>query len=382
MNPTPQVTESHIDRPHAEFGPSGLKYVRKCAGFKGRDGTSEAAEKGNRIHFALETGDISGLQSEEEVAIHDQCLADLNNELAELEALTGIKPTVDQEVRLHIILDHTETFGTADIVAVAGSYALLHDHKTGVSKIDCPPDNDQSTAYAVGVFQMFPEVDTIKAVFSVPVRGELLSGFYYRSDLPKYTADLSQVICRATRVRALWYTGEQDVDNLSPSVDCRFCEFEGRCPALGAVAIDIAKRVKPELVPDGEIDFHNVEDPATAGRLYIVAKIVEKWAAGMKSRAVQMALAGVEFEELHLRSMGSLKKTEDKNSLAQLAMTYGLSLTDIIEAADLTVTQLSSAIHDKAPAGQKTHSVESFEAAAVEAGIVSIGNKRFTLASN
>ena len=374
--------ETAEERPHAEFSPSGIKYLSKCAGFKGRDGSSEAAEKGNRIHAALETGDISALQSEEEVSIHDRCKADLDAELMQLSENTGVDPVIHMEERLQIQLDNTRTFGTADVVAVSGNSCLLLDFKTGVSKIDCPPQNYQATAYAIGVFQKFPEVETIKAVFSIPVRGELLSGFYHRSELATYTAELSQIICRAERVRPLWFTGEQDIDNLNPSTDCRFCMFEDRCPALGAVALDVATRYKPELLPDGPIHSSDIEDPATLEKLYVVAKIVEEWASGIKHKAVRLAMEGTEFETLRLRSMGSLKKTEDKNSLAQLAMQHGLTLQDVIEAADLTVTQLSKAIHDRAPKGKKSHEVESFESSAIDLGIVSIGNKRFTLTAN
>lgn len=65
-------TPDHSDRGHAEFGPSGLKYVAACPGFHGKEGTSEAAEKGTRIHEALEIRDPSALHDEEEVEIYEQ----------------------------------------------------------------------------------------------------------------------------------------------------------------------------------------------------------------------------------------------------------------------------------------------------------------------
>ena len=65
-------TVNHSERAHAEFGPSGLKYVAACPGFHGKEGTSEAAEKGTRIHEALEIHDPSALHDEEEVSIYDK----------------------------------------------------------------------------------------------------------------------------------------------------------------------------------------------------------------------------------------------------------------------------------------------------------------------
>ena len=66
------VNVNHSERAHAEFGPSGLKYVKACPGFKGKEGTSEAAEKGTRIHEALEVHDPSALRDEEELGIYEK----------------------------------------------------------------------------------------------------------------------------------------------------------------------------------------------------------------------------------------------------------------------------------------------------------------------
>ena len=94
-----------------------------------------------------------------------------------------------------------------------------------------------------------------------------------------------------------------------------------------------------------------------------------------------MAHEGVEFENLKLKSMGALKKTLEKNYLAQLAIKYGLDLNEVIEAADLTMGQLSKALHDKAPKGKKSFVVDSFEKEAIDLGVVEVGSTRYTLSS-
>ncbi len=79
-----QETINHSERAHAEFGPSSLKYVATCAGYHGKEGTSGAAEKGTRIHEALEVRDPSALHDEEEVKLYEAILAD------EEEILNGV----------------------------------------------------------------------------------------------------------------------------------------------------------------------------------------------------------------------------------------------------------------------------------------------------
>ena len=63
----------------------------------------------------------------------------------------------------------------------------------------------------------------------------------------------------------------------------------------------------------------------------MVAKILEEWASGIKRKAVLLAKSGVEFDELKLRSLGSLKKTVDNNGLVLLAQEHRLSHDEIYE---------------------------------------------------
>lgn len=371
----------HSERAHAEFGPSSLKYVSICSGYHGKDGTNPAAEMGTRIHEALEVRDPSALHNEQEVEIYDRMLAE------EIEAFDNVfggmeGVTVNREMRLTLDLDcETPTFGTSDIVAWKGDVGLEVDYKTGISKIDPPRDNWQAKAYTLATFQMLPHLNIIHFVFLIPKRDEILVGTFHRSEVDALRKEISDVIKKAETTRPKWESGGIDLDDLSPTVNCRFCRHEDRCPALGAVAIEIAKRYKPELLPDGPIASSDVEDTDTLEKLYVVARIVENWASGIKNKTTLLAKDGVEFESLRLKSMGSLKKTTNKNRLAQIAVQHGLELTEIIEAADLTMNQLSKALHDKSPKGKKSFIVDSFEKEAIDSGVVTIGSTRYTLAS-
>jgi hypothetical protein len=290
--------------------------------------------------------------------------------------------TINREMRLVLDLDcETPTFGTSDIVAWKGNVGLQVDYKTGISKIDEPRKNWQSKAYVLAAFQMYPELETIHFAFLIPKRDEILVGTFNRSELDDLRNEISAVIKKAETTRPKWDSKTIDIDDLNPSVNCRFCRHEEHCPALGAVAIEVAKRYRPDLLPDGPIASGDVDDPSTIEKLYVVAKIVENWASGIKHKATGMAHDGVEFETLKLKSMGALKKTLEKNYLAQIAIKHGLELNEIIEAADLTMGQLSKALYDKAPKGKKSFVVDSFEKEAIDLGVVEVGSTRYTLSS-
>lgn len=379
MNPE---LPDHSDRAHAVFGPSSLKYYAKCAGYHGRDGTNPAAEMGTRIHEALEVRDPSALQSELEHELYERMLQD---ELEVFEQLFHGSTSVTTLREHRLVLDlptvQTPVFGTADIVAYDGPVGLSLDYKSGVSKIDDVRDNWQAKAYTVGMFQMFPFLERINFVFLIPQRREVLVDCFTRDELPRLVEEISAVIRVAEATRPKWSEGAPDIEELGPSTNCRFCRHEDTCPALGAVAVAVARKYNPLGIPAGPIDSTNLSDPQTIGKLYVIAKILEEWASGIKRKAVLLAESGVEFDELKLRSLGSLKKTVDNSGLAELAMQHGLSHDEIIDAASLSLSQLSEVIGQKTARGRKTSAIQSFEHDALDRGLVEVGPARHTLSS-
>jgi len=370
----------HSARPHAEFGPSSLKHINNCPGWESRGGTNAAAEMGTRIHEAVEVRDPSALHDEKELGIYEKLIVDMDGAIEFLRNHTSVEPVIHQEIRLDIKLNECETFGTADIVAVAGSCAVLHDHKTGIGKVDAPPENWQSTAYAVGVFQLFPEVDTIFASFSLPQRNELLVGEYSRERLFEYVEKLSAAIQQATRVRPQWsFGGVPEWSLLSISNSCQYCMPKDRCPALGHTAQEIAKRYSPDLVPSGNIAGKDIEDPEVLARMYTVATIVEKWAEGIRYRAVEMAKQGHELPGLRLKSLGSRKIIVDKAGFLDYASARGLSAFDIIELSDVPLAKIRDHYAGKAPKGKKTAWARDFEDGLQSERILDKGAERFTL---
>jgi len=371
----------HSDRAHAEFGPSSLKYVKQCAGFQSKGGTNAAAEKGTRIHEALEIRDPSALQDDEEVQIYDRLLRE---EIETIDGLFGGHEGVDiiREERLVLELDcESPTFGTADIVARKGSMGLGLDYKTGFSKIDDVEDNMQAKAYTLGIFQRYPEIEEVTFVFLVPVRDEILVGRFTRDQVDDLRNEISDIIRKAEQTRPKWETGGIDLDDLGPSVHCRFCQYEDQCPAMGYLSMEVVKRYQPHMIPEGTAHSSEIDDPAVLEKWLVIAKTVEGWASAIKHKATTMALENPDvFESFKLRSMGALKKTTDKNSLAQLAMKHGLGLDEVIEAADLSLNKLSKVIHAKAAKGEKAPAVREFEDQAMELDLVEVGDTRYTLA--
>jgi hypothetical protein len=254
------------------------------------------------------------------------------------------------------------------------------DHKTGIGEIDAVEKNWQSKAYSIGVFQKYPEVDTIHAVFLVPQRNEELHGVYTRDMLPQMEDEIARAIVLAKTVRPKWHIGQPSLEELTPNNGCQYCAFADRCPALGALAVDVATRYEPELMPEGPIRSTEVDDPETLGRLYIIASIVEKWAEGIKRKSVMSALDGLTPSGFKLRSMGSTKKITDTLRFINVAEEkLSLDKSELLQFAEFPFARIRDYFAGKAKRGEKASSAKLFEETLMEAHAAEAGAERFTL---
>jgi len=58
---------------HHKLGPSTLKYVEICPGYRSSNETNPFAEEGTKLHTAAETGNMDGL-SDEQIRLVATCL--------------------------------------------------------------------------------------------------------------------------------------------------------------------------------------------------------------------------------------------------------------------------------------------------------------------
>jgi len=382
------TTPDHGDRAHAEYSPSSLKYVAKCAGYEGREGTNEAAEKGTRIHEALEVFDPSALHDEEEVDIYNQIVEMENNFLSHYPS-EGREDF--HEIRLNIALKHgLTTFGTCDRFSYwpDAKKGVMGDYKTGVSPIDPVAVNWQTKCYVVGAFQEFKDMEELDFAFYVPFHdgdtvSEKMIHTFYRGDVPMIVHEITEAIKAAMFVRDKWNYDEKgnllsqpELGLLGPSQNCRFCAHEDECPAMGALIADVAAKAskgdKDKLSRRFTFDPSS-QEPEEVQKRWIIAKIVGAWADREKRAAVQLAKDGMIFPDLELKSMGATTTVEDAKYFVQIADSFGLSLEEMLPLLSFPLAKIKKEIE-----GGKTKQ-EEFVDACENAGILKKSAERFTL---
>jgi hypothetical protein len=356
---------------HAQYSPSALKNFEKCPSFLPSSGSSEAAEKGTRIHEAAELNDMSicANDAEEEMAI--QLLEAVERISLEL----GMdKPDQDiKEVRVKVDLGRVKTFGTCDRLIIKGDRALAIDYKTGISYIEGAATNTQAQAYTLGIFAKFPEIKSVDFYFLIPARNEELKATFIREDIPKLELRIQTII-----VRAMETAGE--VFNPQPAI-CKWCGNQGRCEALANTALDIAGKYDKGLDLPDEIHGEDIDDPKVIGKIFKALPSIEAWCKSMRKRTWELGIqegwdipGTIKVEKNKARSLGS------PAAVWELIKHKGISKEDYLDSCSkVSITKLEELIAAKAERGKKGKAKQELEDELRDAGLMSAQDTYMTI---
>ena len=206
---------------HAFASPSKLEALSLCP-YMARncqerpEKTSEAAERGRKLHQAVYDEEIyAGLTPEDQAAV-DHVRQGIFGEfdkpgfVIEFEVMVHIKDDEDGEVL---------SFGTVDTIIHTEDWTLAigQDQKFGSWMVNPAIENRQLHGYAVGIFQEHPECERVGLQVEQPkyagVNDELFT--VERSDYDALYEETTSVIKNAI---------EATPEDARPSTDaCRFC---------------------------------------------------------------------------------------------------------------------------------------------------------------
>ena len=348
-NPPPMPTETtsdtidHSSRDHAEHGPSNLEKFEICPSYKPQGGTNWAADRGTRIHEALEAEDISRLVDSDEQAIAQKCY-DYVQSLVESKG--GRVLQTHKEIRVDIELGGGEsTFGTCDLgLMFSETEMILLDYKTGYGAVQDAEINTQAWAYTIGAFQRFEKIEKIDFFFLLPVRDEVSHATFTRSQLPEMKLRLQTIIKRAK---------DGKIFNPQSGV-CDYCGNQASCPALAKKALLIANKYPKtgfEIPADITGDSAN---PIELAQLLKLAPIMEKWAEGIRKLAVSKAVTeGWELPGYRVQERKTARSITSALH-AYNAIKDSVSITDFLAACtEVSVPSLEKYFAESVPRGKK-----------------------------
>lgn len=188
-------------------------------------------------------------------------------------------PSVEIEKQMDLSAYIPEGFGTADFVMLQGNELYVMDFKYGKGVLVSAEENPQMMLYALGAFEAYKILYSIKRVHLSIIQPRLDS-------ISEWECSLEELLRFGIRVKeraALAFAGEGE---FCPGTEqCRFCRAKAQCRARAEANVQLAfspdKGKLPPLITSAE-----------AGSYLLQGEDVEKWLKDLKEWALAECLSG------------------------------------------------------------------------------------------
>lgn len=341
----PNTTTLQIDhgaRAHAKHSPSSLKHKEVCPGWESENKSSVHTDMGERMHEASElylAGDMSLFNALPEA---EQYFVQQNMDYIE-PLLVGADEIIPERrlVSTDPVLGEF-AHGTPDLVILyGGDKAHLVDHKFGLRRVDSPEFNLQAYAYIVALFDTYLTLNEVTFHFLAPRITDGFTSFTFNR-----AEDYERLL---TRVKRTIERCEDPASKRNPCWSaCAYCANKAGCEALGK-AVQEAYEVQSESeqvdrkIAACEIaDAIETQTPENAGYLYLVAGVVEDWAAQTKADIVQKALQGEEVSGFEIRYRSGRSSITDTSKAIEVIKNFGVPVDKIVELSTVSLTAVET----------------------------------------
>lgn len=348
---------------HHKYSPSKLKNLAICPGYLGSDTTSEAAEEGTKLHLACETGNTRDLTDEQK-----QLVTICRGYATELEKSASVVLT---EERLEIL--GGALFGTADIVVRTNeTEAHVIDYKFGRISVEGAKTNKQGKAYALGVFDLWPEVQWVTVHFLQPRRDEVSTHTFNRSkDVENIRHEITEIILNV----------EQHSDcpgKYQPQHgNCLWCGRKAECPRVAELTAALVAKTHNSLELPTVLIPAKMTVEQLAGALDIGGVLedhITKWHKMVKAEALQRTRSGQQVGDYVIERRAGKRTVVDPVMVSEiLAKTYGFTAVDVASITSMSITEMEKLVAQKAGKGKGAKAKEELQEKLESAGLVVSG---------
>lgn len=355
------LTEEKINnstRKHHEFSPSKLQSLEACPGFVSQDSSNEASQRGQRLHDAVENGDLTGL-TDEECNVVEKCREYIQSKLDEW-------PGATLYMEEYLPVDDKDTsagYLDVGIVNADRTKALVLDWKMGLNPVEPTENNVQGHSYLLGLVRMHPTIVWGRVEFCMPFQGEegILDAHDFTAEqFPKMLLRIQTIVARAKAAKAAREAGKE-YEGLRPNTTtCLFCaeHIKANCTALHRFAIAVSPKYPALVVPD-VINPSLIRNPVDAGKALKFFAVMKSLAEAYRTQATNKALTDENFmpEGYQIVSM-TRRKIVDNKKFYDTLKGAGFTDDEILEAIEFTLGPVEKIVSNKAPRGKKKAAVE------------------------
>ena len=331
---------------HSQFGGSVASRILGCPASVGliaklpanlRKPSSAYADRGSALHVVMSRliegecalDDLAGTTIDDYTITHDDVEDALRPAYAYVDALLTPEAEFYLEARVQFPgIDGA--FGTADILACAGSVIHVVDHKfgSGVRVLALRSDGDtdivnaQLMFYAAAARHTFPQffagVDTITLTILQPQSIEADAAMVSTVDVTHAELDEFITIYRAVCEEALG-----PAPRLARGSHCRFCPAKPICPAHTAPLLDFAR------VRRADARHAPTISPALAAGLELLDAVKDLGTA-LRDQAKQALENGDIVPGFTLTAGRAVRSWHDETSAAVKLIKMGLTRDDVL----------------------------------------------------
>jgi hypothetical protein len=348
---------------HHKYSPSKLKNLAICPGYLGSDTTSEAAEEGTMLHLACETGNIRDLTDEQK-----QLVTMCRGYATELEKSASVVLT---EERLEIL--GGALFGTADIVVRTNeTEAHVIDYKFGRISVEAAETNKQGKAYALGVFDLWPDVQWVTVHFLQPRRDEISTHTFNRSkDVEVLRREITTIILAVEQ-----YAETPEKYNPQHG-NCLWCGRKAECPRVAELTAALVAKTHNSLELPAQLmpSLMSNEQLATALDISSILKDhVFKWVDMCKAEALQRTHDGIQIGDYVIERRSGKRKIVDALMAGEiLAQHFGFTKQDMAEVVSIGITDVEKLVASKAEKRKGAQAKEKLNELLESAGLIVSG---------
>lgn len=334
-----------------KISPSRLEYLESCPVFwqEPRTEKHQAAEEGDMLHEAVERGDPSLVDNEEQKTAVKECIEYVRNLAPHPnDAPSSSVPMVERDVvfKEYWLESDIGKKGRADLVifpAKDRSAAHVVDYKFGKAPVEHASKNAQGIDYAYRVFWKFPEIQKVTVHFIMPRQRDVTWHEFSRSD------DYPRIRQRLLRIH------EQVNDPFkkpTPNFEkaCQYCDLKARCPALGENAVQLARQFSLLPVPE---DFapHAPRTPEERGMAQDLADLFMKWGEEVKKQNTQSVLGGEAADGYKVQSRkGNTSVRDSLGFVSYLSRNFDISTDEVIDkASSISFSKVVSLLKEHCP---------------------------------
>lgn len=317
------------------YSPSKLGKKKLCAKFDYKqddDNPNSAASQGTDMHEAYATGNMSGLSLDQAQDI------EVARTMMESECAKLAQP-VRRFQELQVEYTPLKLKGTADDVALgADGHGIVGDLKTGPAGVpDDADDSAQGYSYVLGVYEKFPEVQSLDVFLFNPVTRDISERILTtRGDIPGIAEKLKAIIDRC----------EDPWTPPTAGSHCKECAHIAGCPAIKPQVMETAMALwpmTPAMLNPTAPDLTEIERSARA----VIRQILEAWCEAVKTVDNASGVTPIGFKRIDKANPPKLEK-ENRCECVKRLLGLGLStdlvygclrptLGDVVEAARMNL---------------------------------------------